>query len=145
MNHLIPSAAEHDAHYETRYCEVCGRWLEKDERVNEQCTHCKEKEDMETGIELIAKERAEQGRKHNISIEEDAARNAGGQLEQAAAAILLMDYDEDASELYPEGWSEDFWLRMPKKPHMERLIIAGALIAAEIDRLQYAESTNATT
>lgn len=39
----------------------------------------------------------------------------------------------------PSFWDKALWKRMIEKPEKERLIIAGALIAAEIDRIQYVE------
>ena len=37
------------------------------------------------------------------------------------------------------NWDEDLWQKMCNKSYKDRLIIAGALIAAEIDRLQSIE------
>ena len=34
----------------------------------------------------------------------------------------------------PHGWDKELFEKMVDKPHIERLTIAGALIAAEIDR-----------
>lgn len=89
---------------------------------------------METGVELIAKERQEQISKHSRTEERDIKENAGGQLQAAALYILAMDYNENAEDYYPEDWSEEFQLSLEKKTQKERLVIAGALIAAEIDR-----------
>ena len=41
--------------------------------------------------------------------------------------------------LVPEGWSFELFKKMCNKPYKERLVIAGALIAAEIDRLNAIE------
>lgn len=90
---------------------------------------------MKTGIELITEERKKQIEKHGRTAMHDAQNNDFGQLKDAA--IMLMDgypsQDEDNSE--PFKWNEAAWSKLTEKPKVERLIIAGALIAAEIDRL----------
>jgi hypothetical protein len=58
---------------------------------------------------------------------------------------MLSTYDPDKSpenlyrQIVPLNWEKTWWQRMCDKPFSERLIIAGALIAAEIDRLQATE------
>jgi hypothetical protein len=94
-----------------------------------------------TGIELIAQERKEQIEMHNISILDDVSYNSDMQL-SFAAAILTCPYPEqyalkENNYACPEGWDLKRWNKMRKKIYKERLIIAGALLAAEIDRLQY--------
>jgi len=90
-----------------------------------------------TGAELIAKERKEQIEKHGRTTELDKKINSSGQL--VYAAILLLSTGEHldgrGKEGYPVNWNEDVYLKMLDKPYKERLIIAGALLAAEIDRL----------
>jgi hypothetical protein len=99
---------------------------------------------MKTGIELIAQERQDQIEKHGRTIEKDARLNNRKQLSQGAANLILPSGD-NMSDQYnrffnrPSDWDEDIWERMVDKPYKERLIIAGALIAAEIDRLNYTE------
>lgn len=88
---------------------------------------------MKTGIELIADERTEQIEKHGISIQDDVKNNKRSQLRNGATGIIAK------TNLRPSGWSEELWNKMTSKPYKERLIIAGALIAAEIDRLQLIE------
>ena len=109
---------------------------------------------MKTGIELIADERQEQIEKHGRSIEDDVLYNDGKyviegkdfeepQLPNAAGLLLLTDHEDilrpQLLEGYfiPYGWNKEIWLKMLNKPYKDRLIIAGALIAAELDRLQY--------
>lgn len=110
---------------------------------------------MKTGIELIAEERHEQLTKHGRTIEADSKYNHGKYEERgeefnrpqlAMAASQLVIPDEDPFRLHfhhgifiPHGWNEDRWFKMMNKTYKERLIIAGALIAAEIDRLAYEE------
>lgn len=84
---------------------------------------------MKTGIELIAKERQEQIEKHGFEAKDDA-KYTNKELVKAAK-FMLTQFPLD----YPD-W--DRWL-MEKSKSMSRikqLTVAGALIAAEIDRLQ---------
>lgn len=97
---------------------------------------------MKTGIELIAEERREQIEKHGRTIENDVRTNGMCQLSDAAGHLSLNDWIcndvEGMVKWYtPFGWDEELWRKMLLKPYKERLIIAGALIAAEIDRIQY--------
>lgn len=92
---------------------------------------------MKTGIELIALERWEQTFKHGRTIESDVKENDNNQLSQGALMLLSVDYEEGIdSESYPEGWDKEICRKMLGKSYKGRLIIAGALIAAEIDRIQ---------
>jgi hypothetical protein len=86
-----------------------------------------------SGIELIAEERQEQLTKHGRTIESDVNENQYLQLVHATAKLLSPNHEK---ETQPFGWSEEIWNRMRSKQYKERLIIAGALIAAEIDRIQ---------
>ncbi|MEM7487259.1 MAG: hypothetical protein AAF348_18780 [Bacteroidota bacterium] len=91
---------------------------------------------MKTGIELIAQERKEQIEKHGRNIESDVEINSCFQLSEAACYLAWLDIEEaDCRDEAPCGWNLEQWQKMHDKPHEERLIIAGALIAAEIDRL----------
>lgn len=99
---------------------------------------------MKTGIELIAMERKEQIEKHGNTVEVDVVNNPNFQL-SSAAQILCGDDDffkklhNPIEDLCPNGWNLKSFEKMTKKPYVERLVIAGALIAAEIDRLIYNE------
>lgn len=110
---------------------------------------------MRTGIELIAQERKEQIEKHGRTIEKDVAQNTGHFLNNNGeecyspqlphAANMLLQADDELMSQYletfpPYDWDMVIWLKMCAKPYKERLIIAGALIAAEIDRLQKIEN-----
>lgn len=89
-----------------------------------------------TGIELIAKERQEQIEKHGIAIEQDVNINKFAQLIDAAIMLMQTDRHKMGTPVY---WDNSVWEKMINKSEMERLIIAGALIAAEIDRLKALE------
>lgn len=87
-----------------------------------------------TGIELIAQERKEQIEKHKHTVLGDHQYFYDGQLREAACQILT----EDAFCI-PDNWPVEQFIKMRGKSYKERLIIAGALIAAEIDRLNFIE------
>lgn len=99
---------------------------------------------MRTGIELIAEERKEQIEKHGFDHEKDSEDYVEQELVAAAQYALTLE-----REFYPANW--EFWWHdkmMAKKERLsdmefriEQLKIAGALIAAEIDRLQSGEDS----
>ncbi len=94
-----------------------------------------------TGIELIAQERKEQMYKHHRTIADDVKYNTKGQLSVGAGILAQKNIPEHIKDtLIPTGWDEKIWNKMLNKPYEQRLIIAGALIAAELDRLQAANS-----
>lgn len=89
-----------------------------------------------TGVQLIAQERQEQIEKHGRTLEHDGCVNGSGELATAAEMLLAVEHEEGIDpESYPDGWDKDVCSYMISKPYKERLIIAGALIAAEIDRI----------
>lgn len=91
-----------------------------------------------TGIELIAKERQEQIEKHGRTVHKDSIDNYDSQLSLGALMLLSVDYEEGIDPAsYPEGWDHEICMKMIGKSYKERLIIAGALIAAELDRLNF--------
>lgn len=95
-----------------------------------------ENESNMKGIELITKERKEQITKHKRTLKRDEEENKDMQLAFAAAQMALPpNYGKFWEEKVPKGWDREIWRKMMDKPYPERLIIAGALIAAEIDRL----------
>lgn len=62
--------------------------------------------------------------------------NTSEQLSSAAAMLLSVDYEEGIdSASYPDGWDHDVCIKIISKSYKNRLIIAGALLAAEIDRI----------
>lgn len=88
-----------------------------------------------TGIELIAKERQEQIEKHGKTAAYDESHNQDRALVKAAIALL----QEHPSIIdFPESWLVNTLThKMRNKSYGERLVIAGALIAAEIDRITH--------
>lgn len=96
-------------------------------------------ENTKTGIELIEQERKEQIEKHGFLVGANDEYYQKNELVDAAMYALTQDRKH-----YPESW--EFWFhdKMVEKERrmsehefwIERLKIAGALIAAEIDRVQ---------
>jgi len=85
-----------------------------------------------TGVELIAKERAEQIEKHGKTVEKDCLHNKNKELITVARELLTT---HPGNMGFPENWNRSQVHKIASKPYKERLIVAGALIAAEIDRL----------
>jgi predicted NodU family carbamoyl transferase len=88
-----------------------------------------------TGIELIEEERNEQIKKHGRTPERDVRENHNHQLRNAA--MRLIDVPKIRYHQCPQDWNKTIWNKICDKSYSERLIIAGALIAAELDRLNY--------
>jgi hypothetical protein len=100
--------------------------------------------DIETGIELIAKERQRQIEVEGWTPEHDA-EHADGELGDAAMCYIgttLNEFAEYSGELseppYAWPWSNDWW--KPSDDPVRNLVKAGALIAAEIDRIKRGET-----
>lgn len=89
------------------------------------------------GVQLIDKERREQVEKHGRTLTHDIVENTFNQLTDGAMMLLMEDRQKMNK---PSNWDKEIWLKMINKPYKERLIISGALIAAEIDRVIYNES-----
>jgi len=96
---------------------------------------------MKTGVELIREERQKQINKHGFTGEhhfnhpEWYDRN---QLIHASQILLQKEIETDRIKKYgllPFNWNSDWFLDLCNRPYEERLIIAGALVASEIDRL----------
>lgn len=97
-----------------------------------------DKEEKHTGIELIAIERSEQIEKHVRTIQYDSVVNKYQQLARVARIIIAHE-SERTNPNTPDGWDRELFQKILRKSYKHRLIIAGALIAAEIDRIQHSE------
>lgn len=86
-----------------------------------------------TGIELIVNERKEQLEKHGYSLERDSIYD-NQELIKFSGSIIYENID-----LYP--WNRTLFQHIKIKPRIEQLAIAGALIAAELDRLLLLEKS----
>ena len=90
---------------------------------------------MKTGIELIAEERKEQIEKHGFDLEFETEFNSSGELREAAIAAICESGSADIFK-FPSTWDFEIKMIVTIKSYRDRLVIAGALIAAEIDRIQ---------
>jgi len=103
---------------------------------------------MSVGVDLIAKERKRQIKKEGWSPKHDS-QHTGGELVMAAISYAAASGDEKvytAQKLQGEILLNDTWPWDPvwdkRKKHSEKkcLIVAGALIAAELDRVNAEEA-----
>jgi hypothetical protein len=97
-----------------------------------------------TGIELIAEERQKQIDKHGFTGEHYANHPEwydNQQLQYAATTLLMHEFEEvvDTKDNLPDGWDQEWFDDLNSRTRKERLIIAAALIAAELDRLNAKE------
>jgi hypothetical protein len=100
---------------------------------------------VSTGVQLIASERHRQIHEEQFTPEHDQAHN-DGDLASAAACYAMRGRDRE-ERTYSQGdrargrcpklwpWEGDAWKPTPND-RVRELVKAGALIAAEIDRLQ---------
>lgn len=86
---------------------------------------------MKTGIELITKEREEQIEKHGFDAEIDKFYLDNELIKAALYAINPKQFE------FPFEWDKCYRDKIRFKSRIEQLKVAGAFIAAEIDRLQY--------
>ena len=118
---------------------------------------------MKTGIELISKERQRQIEEEGWTPEHDS-QHTEGELALVAALYatpirlfkMMVHGDGDVSFSDPWPWFDTIeitrygdgltsqvkaWDKRNKHSRLRKLIIAGALIAAEIDRIHYSSNT----
>lgn len=94
---------------------------------------------MKTGIELIADERRRQIEVEGWTEEYDLAANNNIQLVDAAFCYLIPEDHRDTAGEHdvPAAWPWEWkWWKPTPDDRIRELTKAGALIAAEIDRLQ---------
>lgn len=96
---------------------------------------------MKTGIEAIKEERESQLLKHGYIAEVDLSRNSNFPLPltKAASSLSMQPIGLALQFGKPDGWNDEIWIKMCNKSYKERLAIAGALIAAEYDRISLEE------
>ena len=111
---------------------------------------------MKTGIELIAEERKRQIEKEGWTEEYDDVTHKDGQLGDAAAcyAMTLMSrfsghfedvetVNHEVTTTFDRVWPwENNWFKPTPENRIHELVKAGALIVAEIERLQRLENNN---
>lgn len=90
-----------------------------------------------TGIELIVQERKEQIEKHGRTVQLDIERNNYRKMLTVVQVLIEpqqhLQHDYILKQYMPLGWDKEIWMKMCKKPFVDRLVIAGAFIAAQID------------
>ena len=98
-------------------------------------------ENSKTGVELIAEERQRQIEKEGWTPAHDD-EHCDEELARVAALYALPDYfrlkanGSNLIKIYPiNSWAAEWWKPTPNN-RIRELVKAGALIAAEIDRLQ---------
>lgn len=96
-------------------------------------------ENQTTGVGLIASERQKQIEKYGFTGQHHLDNPEGyssNQLSKAAVTLLMPELIPNlAWTTVPENWDEKWFEKLMNKQPKERLVIAGALIAAELDRL----------
>lgn len=103
-----------------------------------------------TGIEIIAAERKRQVEVEGWTPDHDDEHDAGelcgaGSAYALAAACQINPYTtplDDVPDAFPHTWSAEWW--KPSDDPIRNLARAGALIAAEIDRLVRAAARQPT-
>jgi hypothetical protein len=91
---------------------------------------------MKSGAQLISTERREQMSKHKYNDSNDD-EYVNGELKQAA--IYALTCNDDVVSNYPKDWHPIFGDKCATKDEIGLLTVAGALIAAEIDRIRRLE------
>ncbi len=88
--------------------------------------------DQPTGVSLIAAERQEQIVKHGFSVQNDSEYYSNNELLVAADFCI-----HETNYVFPEKWDEKYAKKIKAKDRIGQLKVAGAFIAAEIDRMLY--------
>lgn len=96
-------------------------------------------ENLTIGSKLIAEERQKQIDKHGFTAEHHLNHPEWYKDNQLPSAAMHLCVEIIDFEWTPLKWDKEWFDRLRKRPYQERLIIAGALIAAEIDRQKYIE------
>jgi hypothetical protein len=86
------------------------------------------------GVQLIGAERMEQIEKHGFNIANDADYNNEELLHAARYCLSPTVFD------WPRFWNKSFKEKVDNKSYLQKLVVAGALIAAQIDRELYLEN-----
>jgi hypothetical protein len=90
---------------------------------------------MITGVKLIAEERQRQIEVEGFDEEHDAKICQNGVLAAAACYYAWPNINNiNQGLLFPIEWGM-VWAKRENKSRLQQLVVAGALIAAEIDRL----------
>jgi len=105
--------------------------------------------DLSEGVKAILQERRKQIDKYGFSAEFQAEHPeyyGAEQLISAAYELLKIDYDDYPLDVRqygvvcPKGWDKEWFTKLALKDKKDRIRIAAALLAAELDRLNYLET-----
>lgn len=102
-----------------------------------QPTELTKTQNMKSGIELIAEERQEQISKHNRTIQSDVEINSepNGPFQLPPLVIAATKCLGSIGGIpWPSHWDKSICEKIDGKTEIEKLVRAGAFIAAEIDR-----------
>lgn len=88
-----------------------------------------------TGAQLITEERREQLQRHKRTVEYDVKTNTTRDLDLAAMRLIMLVVNESFDiPSWPEHWNKDICDKMDAKTDFEKIQIAGAFLAASLDR-----------
>ena len=98
---------------------------------------------MKTGVEFITAERERQIQEEGWDIEHDQIANSDEQLAMAAVSYALPETYREYDLNIRNTWPWDLkWFKPTPNDRIRELSKAGALIAAEIDRIIYETKTD---
>jgi hypothetical protein len=89
---------------------------------------------MKSGTELIQAERQKQIDKYGFTGEHHANHPEWYDKNQLVEAAHTLSMPTIVSCFIPINWDAEWFERLCQRPYLERLTIAGALLASEIDR-----------
>lgn len=114
---------------------IAAHWQGLIDRAKDADARLANASGMSTGLAAVILERAKQLRRWGN--EHDDVQHEHGDLEQAAIGVLVME--DGARAVEPHTWIE--WARRyADRSRRERLVIAAALLVAEVDRMDRAEA-----
>jgi hypothetical protein len=87
-----------------------------------------------TGAQLITRERREHIEKHGRTVAKDRLNNPGAELPRAALRLIAHTIGLPGNWKWPGQWKAEICGKIDAKGELEKLVIAGSFIAAEIDR-----------
>lgn len=98
---------------------------------------------IKSGVELISEERKKQIYKHGFTAEHHASHPEWynkGQLIEAAHTLSTKEINFKSCSV-PLNWDVKWFNDLCNRPYEERLVIAGALFASQIDMIKFIEES----
>jgi hypothetical protein len=88
-----------------------------------------------TGAQLITEERREQIQRHKRTVANDVATNTDNELETATLRLITQVLGKSGHyPAWPDHWDQAICDKMDEKTDFEKIQIAGAFLAAALDR-----------